>query len=416
MSAKRGNLPYLLILICCCLMAASAVGVYTNSVGVFYTKVSADLGVGRGAFALHATLCALAAGFLCPLAARIIRRYPMRLLILAGSVLAGGATVLMSLTSNIYVFYLLGIIRGVGMTTFSLMPVTTLVNNWFKEKHGLAVGIALSFSGIAGAVFSPLFSSLIESYGWRTSFVWMGVIGFLLTVPGMFFAHYEPEAIGLPAYGGVLKTENKAGTAVDQRKEAKGAKLYLPALILLSLMTVLHTSVTGIAQHFPGMAEWMGMSAAVGAAMISAGMIGNIISKLIIGSLSDRIGPFRASMWMIAVNAIALVGLLVLGGSAAWVMYAIAFLYGTVYSVGAVGIPLLTRKLFGQKNYSNAYSIMTIFTSIGSASALTIIGLVYDMTGGYTAALMGGLAIDIVNFCLLIVMSRVQAGREKNVA
>ena len=164
------------------------------------------------------------------------------------------------------------------------------------------------------------------------------------------------------------------------------------------------------------MAEWMGMSAAVGAAMVSAGMIGNIISKLIIGSLSDRIGPFRASMCMIAVNAIALVGLLVLGGSAAWVMYAIAFLYGTVYSVGAVGIPLLTRKLFGQKNYSNAYSIMTIFTSIGSASALTIIGLVYDMTGGYTAALMGGLAIDIVNFCLLIVMSRVQAGREKNVA
>ena len=145
MSAKRGNLPYLLILICCCLMAASAVGVYTNSVGVFYTKVSADLGVGRGAFALHATLCALTAGFLCPLAARIMRRYPMRLLILAGSVLAGGATVLMSLTSNIYVFYLLGIIRGVGMTTFSLMPVTTLVNNWFKEKHGLAVGIALSF-------------------------------------------------------------------------------------------------------------------------------------------------------------------------------------------------------------------------------------------------------------------------------
>ncbi|MBQ7059027.1 MAG: hypothetical protein IJM83_06970 [Firmicutes bacterium] len=56
---KKENLRYLLVLICCCLMAASSVGVFTNSVGVFYTTVSADLGVGRGAFAFHATLCAL---------------------------------------------------------------------------------------------------------------------------------------------------------------------------------------------------------------------------------------------------------------------------------------------------------------------------------------------------------------------
>ena len=68
---KQKNGRYLLTLICCCLLAASSVGVFTNSVGVFYTPVSEALGVGRGAFALHATLCALVMGFLCPLSVRI---------------------------------------------------------------------------------------------------------------------------------------------------------------------------------------------------------------------------------------------------------------------------------------------------------------------------------------------------------
>ena len=152
------------------------------------------------------------------------------------------------------------------------------------------------------------------------------------------------------------------------------------------------------------MAEWLGESAAVGAAMVSAGMIGNIASKLVIGTLSDRVGPFKASMCMIAVNALSLLGLLLFGRGGAWLLYAIAFLYGAVYSVGAVGIPLLTRRIFGAENYASAYSIITIFTSVGSASALTIIGLVYDLTGGYALALTAGLIIDVINLGILTVL------------
>ena len=399
---KKENLRYLLVLICCCLMAASSVGVFTNSVGVFYTTVSADLGVGRGAFALHATLCALTMGFLCPLAAKVLKKAPSRILILGGSILSAGTTALMALASNVWTLYILGILRGIGMTMFSLMPVTTFINNWFHEKHGMAVGIALSFSGLAGAIFSPLFSSLIGTAGWRASFIWMAAIGFVLTIPAILIMHYRPEEVGLLPFG---MKEKSAAAVSDKASSVPAAKIYIPALVVLSLMTVLHTSVTGIAQHFPGMSEWMGYAPAVGAAMVSAGMIGNIVSKLIIGTLSDKIGPFKASMCMITINALSLLGLLLLGGKAEWIMYTIAFFYGSVYAVGAVGIPVLTRKLFGTHNYSSAYSVITIFTSVGSASALTIIGLIYDLTGGYTAALIAGLSIDIINLMILVILA-----------
>ena len=400
----KGNGRYLLTLICCCLLAASSVGIFTNSVGVFYSPVSGDLGVGRGAFALHATLCALVMGFLCPLAAKLLKRFPFRPLLLSGAVLAAGSTALMATAQNVWTFYVLGILRGIGMTMFSLMPVTTIINNWFREKHGLAVGIALSFSGIAGAVFSPLLSGLIQSLGWRNAFLWMAAFGFVLTIPGLLFLEFDPRRLHMDPYGGPAPTHSVSGSG--------NGKLHLPTLAVLSLMTVLHTSVTGIAQHFPGMAEWLGWTAQVGAAMVSAGMIGNIVSKLMIGTLSDRIGPFKASMCMISVNAVALLGLLLLGSANPVLLYGAAFLYGAVYAVGAVGIPLLTRRLFGQENYASAYSVITIFTSIGSASSLTIIGLIYDLTGGYSAALIIGLAIDAINTGILLFLMHLARKRQ----
>ena len=146
--------------------------------------------------------------------------------------------------------------------------------------------------------------------------------------------------------------------------------------------------------------------------MVSAGMIGNIVSKLIIGTVSDRIGPFKASVSMIMINAAALLGLLLYSGKTAGLMYGFAFFYGTVYSVGAVGIPLLTRKLFGSENYTSAYSVITVFTSIGSASSLTVIGLIYDLTGGYSAALIGGITIDAINLIILIALLRIHKHRQ----
>ena len=409
--SKSSQSRYLLVLISCCLMAASSVGVFTNSVGVFYSKVSSDLGVGRGSFAFHATLCSLVMGFLCPVAAKLMKCFRFRPLMIIGSLLSAGATALMAFSNNVWMFYLLGAVRGIGMTTFSLMAVTTLINNWFKEKHGLAVGIALSFSGLAGAIFNPLFSAIISGTSWRAAFLWMGIIGFVLTLPGMLFLEFRPEQAGLLPYG----SDTSRPTAQSLKNSSiPGPVIYIPALVVLSLMTLLHTSVTGIAQHFPGMSEWMGYKASVGAAMVSAGMIGNIVSKLVIGTLSDRIGPFRSSMCMILINAAALVLLLLLSGSSPILMYGIAFLYGTVYAVGAVGIPLLTRKLFGMENYVSAYAVITIFTSVGSASALTIIGLVYDLTGGYTGAILGGISIDLINLIILFILTRIYKRKLQN--
>ena len=406
---KQSTFRHWATLAACCGIAASSIGMLTNSAGVFYSPVAAALGVGRGAFALHTSLCTLLAGFLSPVAARLMKKFPIRLLLTIGILFSCGSTALMSVTHSIWGFYVLGLAKGIGFAFCTLMPITTIIGNWFEARRGMATGIALAFSGLGGAIFSPMLTSLIQSVGWEKAYLLSAVISVALALPGLLTLHSPPEEIGLAPYGGRPRPLRQESGKAD--KTAPKVNVIGPALWFLCFLTLFNTAITGIAQHFPGISESWGMASQVGAAMISAGMVGNIVSKLLIGVLSDKIGPFAACRTMMCTNLAALTILLLVAPRASAVALAAAFFYGAVYSVSATGLPLLTRRLFGE-NYASAFSVVTLFTNTGSAFSLTIVGLIYDLTGGYTLALIGGILLDCANLVLLSLLSR----REKAAA
>lgn len=59
---------------------------------------------------------------------------------------------------GIYVFY--GFIMGIGLGTGYLSPVKTLML-WFKDKKGLATGLAVAGFGAAKAIASPIMQKLL---------------------------------------------------------------------------------------------------------------------------------------------------------------------------------------------------------------------------------------------------------------
>ena len=46
-----------------------------------------------------------------------------------------------------------------------------MINRWFKDKNGLAMGIMMSFVAICSAVLSPVVASIIASNGWRMGYI-----------------------------------------------------------------------------------------------------------------------------------------------------------------------------------------------------------------------------------------------------
>ena len=111
---NRSYKHWLVVAMMCCL-AAGAIGICTNATGVFYTPVSESLGVLRGSFAMHATLQSLAMAVVTLYIPKIMDRLNYRRVLLAGVILSIVTTALMGISSSLWMFYLLGILRGIGI-------------------------------------------------------------------------------------------------------------------------------------------------------------------------------------------------------------------------------------------------------------------------------------------------------------
>ena len=133
-------------------------------------------------------------------------------------------------------------------------------------------------------------------------------------------------------------------------------------------------------------------------------MIGNIVSKLVIGALSDALGAIKATYTMLGSMFVGMV-LLLLGLNTPMLL-AGAFLFGASYSIGAVGIPLLTKHFFGQNNYNTVFPVITFVNGIGGAISISLIGYIYDIFHSYAMALYFGLIVAIFGILLIYTLNK----------
>ena len=259
----------------------------------------------------------------------------------------------------------------------------------------------MSFSGLSGAIFSPLLSLWISQYGWQNAYIFMAICIVVLTIPAILYPWtLKPEDSQLLPYGLKDKTQQILKT------EKSNFHIFTLSFVSMCILTVLHTSITGISQHLSGLATSLGFTSAIGATLMSLTMIGNISTKLIIGFLSDLLNPIKACVLMILINIISLL-LLIVGMNTLQlpILLIASFIFGSIYSVGAVGIPLLTRYFFGIENYSMAYSKVGFLTNVGSSLSLTLIGYLYDFTLTYHFVIDIAILFHCINLCLLILLT-----------
>lgn len=385
-----------LVLSVCCGLAAAAIGLCINAVGVFYTPVSESLGVMRGTFASHGTVSILATAVISLFIPHILRKYPFKLVLIISVLIASMSTVMMAFSKQLLFFYLLGALRGASSGLFAILPLTMIINQWFDKKHGLATSVVLGFSGLAGALFSPLFAYFIESLGWQTTYIIKGVVMLLICLPAIFYSFsIKPEDDGFLPYGyeGFVVKENPS---INRKNKYNYFTL---GFICFFILAVLLNMLTGITQHLPGFTESIGHHPSLGATLISAAMMGNISSKLVIGVISDAFGAVKATIMMVLVNVI---GILLLVNSYNFLLLITgSFLFGSIYSICAVGIALLTKRFFGIKNYTAVFSIVSFASNFGAAFALSLVGYLYDFTGSYTAAFITALSFQGFNIILV---------------
>lgn len=428
MAKEQENRRYASIVVLMCCMAAATIGVAQNTPGVFYAPVSEDLGVLTGTYSFFGTMQLLAIALMSLVVPRMLKTFGIKWMVLMGIFCMAMSTIVLAFATSIRIVFLCGAIRGVGCALCANIPITIIINNWFHAKNGTATSIALSFSGLAGAIFSPVLTGCIGAFGWRIAYlVQAGILVACMMPPLIMPLHVTPQEEGLlplgdeptaPAQSAPAKGSAKSGprigiagksASVTTSANAAGTAFDFKSVgfICFATFVFMHCLITGLAQHISGYAQSIGMTAGFGALLLSLSMIGNILSKLLIGMLTDKLGALRSSLVMLGVNVLALV-LILLGARTAtrWMLVVGSLLYGSVYAVAAVGIALLTRRFFGDANYSNTYPKLSFISSIGCAVAIPAIGYVYDFTGAYDYAVIACLVIHAIDLVLITRASR----------
>ena len=387
MKEKTGK-KHLLVIIAMAGMVGCSVGLVQNVAGVYFDPIAQALNIGRGPVSFSLTIYVLlsAAGSL--LFKKISDRIGADLTIKAAAILLIAGTILSGLSKDLWTLYLFNAIKGIGGGLIHLVTASLVINNWFEKRNGLMVSIAMAFSGVAGAVFSLLLSFVISSYGWKIGYLVNGAAMFILLIPLLFFnITYHPQDSGLKPYG--FDDHEESQISEDRKDKTDHSRD-----LLLSVYALIVGFVTCVPQFFPGHAGTLDYGASFGSLLISLSMITNIISKVILGFLVDRIGVRKSVM---ITSTIVLLGSIMMLKNIA--LHIGALLFGFCYAGSTVGMTSICKQQYSKKEYLKYYPILSFVSTVVNALGSPLVGSIYDRTGSYDPAFV----ICIVMMAMMLI-------------
>ena len=400
--SKKTIYPWIVVL-CCCAMATASIAVAINCMGVYYAPIAAELGVGLGSVSLYLTILNLTSGFFGPFVIKMTRKLDIRIILGVGGLGSALAYVGLANVNALWQIYVLAFVQGLLVAMCGMVLVTTLVSNWFSKAMGVAAGLSLSFSGLMGAVLSPVFNNIIQTHGWRTCYYIAAAIVAVCIVPALIFVRLHPADVNLPRFGDSEITVPAVAAAGGKREKNSALIRSLPAVLAMAI-SFIAAFLSGLGSHIANYASSVGIDSSIGALMISAVMVGNMTSKLVGGILCDILKPKRAVILILSLAALGCVMLAVMPGAGTAIMLLAGFLVGTSYSICGVGLSTLSREIFGADKFADVYSYVTIAGFVGSALAFTAIGYSYDIFASFIPAVVFCAAIAVLSVFFVTVI------------
>jgi MFS family permease len=150
-----------------------------------------------------------------------------------------------------------------------------------------------------------------------------------------------------------------------------------------------------------------GFPAARGAEMLSLMLGFGIVSRVLSGWLSDRIGGLRTLAVGSLLQALVLVAFLAADSLAALYLCSIAF--GLVQGGIVPSYAIIIRTFFPASQAGWRIGMAFLFTILGMALGGWMAGAIYDATGAYTWSYVNAIAFNVVNLSIaLMLLARYQ--------
>ncbi len=383
-------------------------GVMTNpgqtpGFSAFLNHFIADLGLSRSVVSTLYTVATLCASLVLPWVGRLFDRHGSRVMICVASLLLGLACIYMSLVRNAVMlaigFFLL---RQFGQGSLTLVS-KNVINLWWVRRRGRIMGIV----GVVGALLSGLFpylaNTLIDTYGWRWTYVILGgiLLGVMLPL-GWIFTRDRPEDQGLlpdgadvPLAHGDQKHQTPDQGPLEVNWTLAQAKKTVAFWVTCAAMSSVAMLNTGLYFHIFSIFEDSGLSSSVAATVFVPIAATSAGFQLITGFLIGRIHPRFLLAAALLIESVVLVSATHLDSVTD------AYLFGIGWGVQS-GIEMLVMGVvfanyYGRRHLGAIAGFSSTLLVAASALGPMPFGIARDLMGGYGPVLT---TLAIVPFLL----------------
>ena len=430
----------------------------SHTFGVFLTEVARDLRLSHTEVSFAYGAATLAAAFGLPFAGRHVDRRGARRVLAIVSILLGFAAIAFGFVNGLVVLALgFAAVRYFGQGCLFLCA-NNVVAQWFERRRGFALSLVwLGFSASV-ALHPPFAQWLIETVGWREAWLWLGLSSWALLFPVLWLVRNRPEDVGLrpdggptggpppepwtdprpgaasPATSRVEPHEPAAGSEVDvgvdadagasadanllrEAETASGAsagsgaspRSEPPEITGLTLRQALRTSafwivaaglsliallMTGLFFHQVAIFQLRGLDTHVATRVFAMTAITSVVSAPVLGRIMDRAPSRLVFAGALCVMAAALLALHLVHDVTTAVTYAIVF--GLANASMQVNVGYLWADYFGRRRLGSIQGSGQTALIVGASLGPLPFSLSRDLTGDYSAALVGSAVLSVL--------------------
>jgi len=380
-------------------------GTWLYCFGVFFKPMMNEFGWTRAMTAGAYSFRGIQGGLAGPVVGWAVDKYGPRVVVFCGGLIAGLGFVLMRTIDSLLGFYLVyGLLLSIGMSAMLYIPAMTVIANWFIRMRSRALSLLAVGAGIGGFVCAPAAAVLITRYGWRTSFVIIGVAVWVVVLPLSFVLKRRPEDIGLKTDGDALEdsghqdTPSGAHRAVSKSaperdwtlREAMASKTYWILAFAFFLAAMTHATVT--VHAVPAFTDG-GISPERAAVSLGFATLLSIIGRLTFGWLGDFLN--KRYLYVVTYSLEAMGVLVLMNASSAASIYLFAALFGIGFG-GTIPLnPAIRGEYFGRAAFGKIQGFMAPIMMMGSVIGPPLVGYLFDITGTYK---VGFLIIALLQF------------------
>lgn len=340
-----------------------------------YVMEQAGWSQGQASMCFYLALCTFVFGNI--VGGRLQNKYTPELVVkIGGGIFAAGilASSLLILPSPLPMYLTYGVMQGFGQGMIYTAILAT-AQKWFPGRTGFASGVVVTANGLCGFFLAPVSRRLLETGGPKQAFLIIG-LGITLSwvLCGIFFRAPKEEMFMEEENGTAPKT-GEVGRQYTSGEMIRTKNFYLLLLTMLFGL-ISYFMVSPVSQTYQ---LELGIPSAVAVSSVMLGSIVNAGARLVLPTLSDRIGRINCIKGVIITSIVAMVVLTLsksfLSTAAIVVMYGC---YGGIMG----SFPSFTSSIFGIRHTGENYGFVMFGIVIATVGTPVIANFVKQMGYG----------------------------------